>query len=203
MHRRGGLFMRPLGAVAGRLARLSAGVLVSLAIALGAGVSARADGPAFLVKDINTTQAVREPYEDEPSSYPHDFAVLDGVVYFGAGDLYDSYGEGPNGDELWRSDGTPSGTYLVKDINPGPRSAGPTDLQVRDGALYFLADDRDRSPGLWRTDGTAAGTERLTAVGRSGRARGLARLGEAWLFLYADDTGFTELRRVDDGGTSS
>jgi ELWxxDGT repeat protein len=109
--------------------------------------------------------------------------VLNGVVYFAAGDGYDSYGEGPNGDELWRSDGTPAGTYLVKDINPGPRTAFPNGLQVRDGALYFLADDADRNPGLWRTDGTAAGTERLAVVGRSGRARGLARLGNAWLFL--------------------
>ena len=201
MHCRGGLCTRPLGAAAGWLDRLSARVLISVAIALSAAAAARADGPAFLVKDINTVQAVREPYEDEPSSYPHDFAVLDGVVYFAAGDIYESYGEGPNGDELWRSDGTAAGTYLVKDINPGPNSAWPNGLQVRDGALYFLADDGEKGPGLWRTNGTGAGTERLAAVGRTGRARNLARLGDAWLFFYADDVVGAQLWRVDDTGT--
>ncbi len=156
----------------------------------------RADGPAFLVKDINTTQAVREPVEDEPSSNPHDFTVLDGVVYFVAADVFDSYGEGPNGVELWRSDGTPGGTALVKDIWPGPGSSQPTGLQVFAGALYFLGSDGDRGVSLWRSDGSAIGTERVGTTGLDGNPAGLVRLGSDWLALISDQDG-TALWRID------
>src|SRR5262249_28434338 len=39
------------------------------------------------------------------------FAVLDGAMYFGADD-------GSNGFQMWRTDGTASGTTKVLDINP-------------------------------------------------------------------------------------
>jgi ELWxxDGT repeat protein len=41
---------------------------------------------------------------------------VDGVLYFYAND-------GAYGYEPWRSDGTPNGTYMIKDINPGTNSS--------------------------------------------------------------------------------
>jgi ELWxxDGT repeat protein len=64
------------------------------------------------------------------------------------------------GRELWRSDGTPGGTRLVKDINPGPAGGaggGPGILTVGDVA-YFAADDGIHGTELWRTNGTPDGT---------------------------------------------
>src|SRR5919202_1233543 len=49
--------------------------------------------------------------------------ALNGVLYFGAK-------EGVHGTELWRSDGTSAGTFLLKDINPGTANASPTGLKV-------------------------------------------------------------------------
>ncbi|MDP3233400.1 MAG: HYR domain-containing protein [Myxococcales bacterium] len=68
--------------------------------------------------------------------------------------------EPSTGEELWATDGTPSGTRLVIDLCPGVAGSGPTLLTVVGSALYFMAGD---SPlrghrKLWRTDGTAAGT---------------------------------------------
>ena len=59
--------------------------------------------------------------------------------------------------ELWRSDGTESGTRLVKDINPGGNSF-PDRLFGNSGAVYFAADDGTHGAELWRSDGTEAGT---------------------------------------------
>jgi ELWxxDGT repeat protein len=69
------------------------------------------------------------------------------------------------GCELWRSDGTPEGTQLVKDINPG--QVGSLSHEQRNvlrigNQVYFPADDGARGRELWVTDGTPAGT-RLAA----------------------------------------
>ena len=43
------------------------------------------------------------------------------------------------GQELWRTDGTSGGTFLVDDINPGPGSSYPSDLTNVSGELFFEA----------------------------------------------------------------
>lgn len=72
--------------------------------------------------------------------------------------LYFVPASGANRHELWRSDGTISGTWLVKDINPnGPSS--PKHFQPFNDLLYFVADDGIHGFELWRTDGTQEGTQ--------------------------------------------
>jgi ELWxxDGT repeat protein len=68
------------------------------------------------------------------------------------------------GVELWVTDGTPGGTHIVKDINPGPDDSitwGDNTARniVRVGdKVYFIADDGIHGEELWVTDGTASGT---------------------------------------------
>ena len=57
----------------------------------------------MLVKDINPGSA---------SSGPGAMGVIGETLFFGAFDPV-------SGQELWKSDGTETGTVLVKDINPG------------------------------------------------------------------------------------
>ncbi|MEZ4648103.1 MAG: T9SS type A sorting domain-containing protein [Candidatus Eisenbacteria bacterium] len=61
------------------------------------------------------------------------------------------------GEELWTTDGTPSGTELLVDINPTGDS-NPAFGATLNGYLYFGADDGTTGQELWRTNGTAAGT---------------------------------------------
>lgn len=75
--------------------------------------------------------------------------------------------------ELWRSDGTRNGTYLVKDLNPGAESGGRPERFARwNDEVYFTTSKRKNNlnlaepddpanfdaPQLWRTDGTPEGT---------------------------------------------
>lgn len=78
------------------------------------------------------------------------FVDANGLLYFAADD-------GINGSELWKSDGTPSGTVMVKDINP-TGSSSPAEMVFVNGVLYFAADDGANGRELWRSDGTATGT---------------------------------------------
>lgn len=99
-----------------------------------------------------------------------------GVLYFGSG--------GPDreehGIELWRSDGTPGGTYEVLDVEPGPDSSLPSHMTSFRGQLYFLARSR-----LWRSDGTAAGTFKVSDT----PAKGLQVFGSHLVFVGTDSRG--------------
>lgn len=69
-------------------------------------------------------------------------------------------GYDPLGHELWTSDGTPAGTYVVKDINPGTGGSSPSDFLVCGDAVIFSATDPE-GRALWISDGTEAGTSKL------------------------------------------
>lgn len=67
------------------------------------------------------------------------------------------------GTELFRSDGTPRGTLLLKDLFPGrsstqvPNSSKPRDFVATGTFLYFHA-NTSKGDTLFRSDGTAKGT---------------------------------------------
>ena len=65
---------------------------------------------------------------------------------------------GPTGAELWRTDGTPVGTSLVKDVWPGPGDSAPFALTNVGGTLYFVAWEPASKHALWKSDGTELGT---------------------------------------------
>jgi len=114
----------------------------------------------FMLKDINPGLVpVPTIYPFGNSSYPNYFTVMNNYVYFSA-KYY------PDGQELWRSDGSIPGTEMVKDIYPGGTptitgfhgfSSSPAELTVLDDKFYFSADNGSGRE-LWVSDGTTAGT---------------------------------------------
>ena len=54
------------------------------------------------------------------------------------------------GRELWRSDGTRSGTKLVSDIKPGARGSTPFWITDVAGTAFFRADDGVHGNELWK-----------------------------------------------------
>src|SRR5438128_9153516 len=96
-----------------------------------------------LVRDINTSVL-------PTGSNPANFVNVNGIVFITAN--VPGYGV-----ELWKSDGTFSGTTLVRDINLGSASSTPRFLTNANGLLFFRAND-EFGTELWRSDGTSAGT---------------------------------------------
>jgi len=74
--------------------------------------------------------------------------------------------QGTWGGELWRSDGTEPGTYMVKDTWPGenPINYWPERLMVIGNSLMFVADNSGSGDELWRSDGTGAGTAMIDDI---------------------------------------
>jgi len=82
------------------------------------------------------------------------YAEFQGQFFFSASD-------GVHGQELWKSDGTASGTVLVKDINPGPTGGFVPEtgrFKKAGGKLFFTASDGVHGMELWVSDGTEQGT---------------------------------------------
>jgi ELWxxDGT repeat protein len=72
--------------------------------------------------------------------------------------LFFTADDGAHGTELWTSDGTPDGTKMLKDIQPGQQGSVPFQLTAVGSTLFFLVNFGDPSGGLWKSDGTADGT---------------------------------------------
>ena len=110
------------------------------------------------------------------------------VLYFPALDAR-------HGWELWRSDGTPAGTWLVADLQPGREGSHPRGLVEMGGKVYFLASDiRGKGSALWRTDGTARGTVLVKALGEPDH---LTVLGNRLIFTASRPASGTGLWRSD------
>jgi len=88
------------------------------------------------------------------SSDPREITPLGSVVLFTAETA-------ANGRELWRSNGSLVGTYMVSDIVPGTGGSGPIDLVAAGSDLFFSAYTVAHGQELWKSDGTAAGTSEV------------------------------------------
>jgi ELWxxDGT repeat protein len=120
--------------------------------------------------------------------------VVDGVLYLAADDA-------TNGIELWRSDGTEAGTWLVSDIDAGESGSKPSGFVEMNGLLYFTAITDQAGRELWRSDGTAAGTWMVKDVNPQNSAYGavgpLAVMGDNLYFKGRDERYGEELWRSD------
>ena len=127
---------------------------------------------ADLAPGTESSNATYSGYQDGPK------ATLGNIL------LYN--GQDPaGGTELWRSDGTVSGTYRLKDISTGTSSSSISGIYPADGFAWFILKRGDVSPAytvteLWKTDGTTAGT---TFVRRCPES-------EIWSQFYADQSRF-------------
>lgn len=113
-----------------------------------------------LVVDLNLRPA---------GSHPTCFATVGTHTFFSAD--ADTLGREP-----WVTDGTPTGTILLRDLAPGSASSDPCWFTAAGGLVYFRTLEAD---GLWRTDGSSAGTlPVLTAQGSAMPAGDLLPMGE-------------------------
>lgn len=119
------------------------------------------EGGTYLVKDFSTISNYSDGLATEMKPI-----VFGDKFYFFAHDCIDKFDiDNCNGWALWSSDGTESGTQIVKDINPTNTSLNYLgNLTVCNDKLYFTGNDGVHGTELWVTDGTESGTQMVKDI---------------------------------------
>jgi len=180
----------------------------------------KSDGTAAgtsLIKDIYPgTTTWYSPYLGGGGTLPN--GSNPGSLTYVNGTLFFTADDGTNGRELWKSDGTATGTTLVKDIYTGTttiktyygsyytgtftyiNNSNPGNLTNLNGTLFFTASDGTDGGELWTSDGTAAGTVIVKDINPGTNSSGpiLLTIVDGTLFFQANDgTHGAELWKTD------
>jgi ELWxxDGT repeat protein len=147
-----------------RKARIQCALAAATVFFLGAVAPAQETGEPYMVLDVVKTEGTDSVTGWANSSNLENFVRAGDVAFFPA---YSAL----TGAELWKTDGTPGGTVMVKDIAPGPESSQISNMVAMNGVAYFVARTGplpdQNAPDypydhhgwrLWRSDGTADGT---------------------------------------------
>lgn len=178
---REGAAMPVSSAPARRFTARSGAVLAALLLAALAPHAPLAAAGEYLVQDLGQHILPSTAFAFQLPA----LASLNGVAYF-------YFDDGVHGTELWRSDGTTLGTFLLADVCPGV--CGSEDfyrfnLATLGPWVFFSGNDGAHGSELWRTDGTAPGT-RLVADLRPGPSASEPsdfHAASGRLFFLADD----------------
>jgi ELWxxDGT repeat protein len=155
-----------------------AAAVVAAATLLGGALAPRGDAAATI-----SVQLVKDMNPGSGNGGASEFAVAGGTLYFQGANGTDGY-------ELWKSDGTASGTVMVKNINPTGDSL-PYNLTNLGGILFFTANDGTNGKELWRSDGSESGTYMVRNInnnpaGASSNPIELTVLGDTLYFAASD-----------------
>lgn len=97
-----------------------------------------------------------------------------------------------HGSELWKNDGTPGGSQLVKDIMPGEEDSTPGELTAIGNTVFFSAYHPDYGYELWKSNGTAAGTVLVKDIvpGEGDSAPQMLNVADGVLYFVVQDAEF-------------
>jgi ELWxxDGT repeat protein len=142
---------------------------------------------------LRLTAAGAEPVGASPLAPPSYLTYAGGLLYFDGPDL-------EIGRELWRSDGTPDGTFPLRDIRSGSEGSFPNGMTAFAGRVFFSANADDSGGRLWVTDGTAQGTVPFAHPGDAVAPQDFHSTQDLLFFLAYSDAGIAIWRSDGTAG---
>lgn len=145
---------------------------------------------SFHLAGFSQVSLVKDIYPGEKSSYANAaYQCGNGVLFFNAEDETHGY-------QLWRSNGTDQGTYLLKEVYSSPNNILISGFSELNGNVFFVGGSTKK---LWKSDGTTIGTTVVKNFDSSNfyDLPKFYRLGNHIYFNGAEDTNGQELWRTD------
>ncbi len=93
-----------------------------------------------------------------------------------------------HGVEPWLTDGTATGTRILRDLNPGPAKAQPGNF-VPCGNRFIFTANLGEGRGYWISDGTPSGTRLMPEVLRWGLPDVMGCIGDTLIFSVPEGSG--------------
>ncbi|MEP6846935.1 MAG: ELWxxDGT repeat protein, partial [Panacibacter sp.] len=149
-------------------------------------IAASSDTSNSIFKTSGTTDALQKVVPDYSyyKYYPQGFNVADNAIVFYVLFNYTTYIN-----ELWRSDGTAAGTFILSS-----RLSYSHGLNIINNTAFFVAGDDLHGYELWESDGSAAGTKMVKDINP-----GTVNSNPAGMFIYKNEIYFA----ADNGAGAS
>lgn len=150
---------------------------------------------------VSGTRLVKDPFQGEGgpmSGSVHALVAVGDALFF----IRDVSVDGTTRSELWRSDGTPSGTVRVRSLGA---NAGGQSTPVG-SRLFFTLGDPEHGAELWVSNGTAAGTRLVRDIlpgPGSSEPFELTAVGDELFFTARDAKHGVELWKSDGTRTGT
>jgi trimeric autotransporter adhesin len=144
---------------------------------------------------INGVSSLISPVLATSSFQPKTLTVFGNKAYFSA--------PSPLGYGLWQTDGTKTGTVLIKDFQQGRDKFFQDNLTVFKGKLYFTACTLQEGCEIWQSNGTTKGTKLLKDIEPGSKGAGfkpLAKLNGKLYFRACTTTSGCENWTTDGTG---
>ena len=155
--------------------------------------------PRFTIWKSDGTAAGTQEVEALPDDgHPSAPDFTEGAL--GAEAFYFVWSDAGHGRELWQTDGTPAGTHIAADIEPGPESSSPWQFRTVGDQVLFSAGAAASGLELWQIDGGSAAPELVTDLYPGIESSAPVMLGssdEALYFLADDGVVGREIWEVD------
>ncbi len=118
----------------------------------------------IMLKDINTGAKGTVPRKIGGNDHNSKFVTIGQETFFPAKMQHSVENSEPyETTALWKSDGTTTGTVMLKDFNnTDAEQEGLAQMVVMGGNLYFRGFDETHGYQIWKSDGTPEGTVKVT-----------------------------------------
>ncbi len=150
-----------------------------------AGVAGGDEGGAASISTGAAPLVIKDILPGNGSSMPMNLTPVGSTLFFTALDS-------TNDRDLWKTNGTNSGTTRVGNNTEYSDVTGPEKLTNVNGTLFFVGKTLDTDQELWKSNGTTAGTVEVLDInstpGLGGSLRDLFSYGNSLIFV-ADDQG--------------
>lgn len=100
------------------------------------------------------------------------------------------------GQELWKTNGSPAGTVMIKDLCPGSCGGIGNEYLFDNGKMYFAGSGPSAAKQLWLTDGSEEGTLKITSDDAFSDIDNIHKTGD---YIYVKSgAGFMQIDAADN-----